>query len=63
VALTEPWLRNRFRMQTTTDIAVEVNADRPAVSLAMGLIAPILGVMAIVKLVADSDTPFLYFQF
>lgn len=64
VALTEPWLRNRFRMQTTTDIAaVEVAADRPAVSLAMALIAPLLGAIAIVKLVADSDTPFLYFQF
>ena len=29
----------------------------------MALVAPILGVLAIIKLIADSDTPFLYFQF
>ncbi|MEM1287703.1 MAG: MBOAT family protein, partial [Pseudomonadota bacterium] len=58
IALFEPWLKQRFRLRPTNEVE---NAETLPVPLS--LIAFTVGFASIVKLVADSDSPFLYFQF
>lgn len=63
IAVGEPVLRRYFALPMTVDLVKAKEIDRPRITRAMSVAAVILGVLAIVKLVADSDTPFLYFQF
>lgn len=63
IALSEPQLRRLFKLPTTDQIAQSGEPDEIAIGNTMALAATILGVLAMVKLIADSDTPFLYFQF
>ncbi len=63
IAVAEPVLRRYFALPMTVDLVKAKEIDRPRITRAMSVAAVVLGVLAIVKLVADSDTPFLYFQF
>ncbi|WP_245424516.1 MBOAT family O-acyltransferase [Sinorhizobium sp. BJ1] len=63
VAVREPQLRRAFALKTTGELVESAKTDDPPVSLLMGIASTVLGLIAILKLVADSDTPFLYFQF
>jgi alginate O-acetyltransferase complex protein AlgI len=62
-ALGEPQLRRFFGLKTTKELVHVGVIDYPHVNPVLGATATVLGLAAIVKLVADSDTPFLYFQF
>lgn len=57
-ALSEPKLKTLFQFHTTKDAAEE-----PVIPALLAVTAVVIGVLSVVKLVADSDTPFLYFQF
>ena len=63
IALTEKQLRQFFGLKTTEQIAISAKPDEIAVSGTMAITATLLGGLALIKLIADSDTPFLYFQF
>lgn len=58
ISLSEPLLIKLFSRGQVSSMVV----PRPA-NLLLGFTASVLGLFAIVKLVADSETPFLYFQF
>jgi alginate O-acetyltransferase complex protein AlgI len=58
IALTEPHLIRLFSRQRMPSLAVPQETN-----LLLGFAASGLGALAILKLVADSETPFLYFQF
>jgi alginate O-acetyltransferase complex protein AlgI len=55
----EPWFASGKAAEQT---ASAVNAMAPRLA-ALSFTASVLGVIAIAKLIADSDSPFLYFQF
>jgi alginate O-acetyltransferase complex protein AlgI len=63
VALGEPYLRNAFQLRTTIELVKAKQIEHPRMSVLMAIAATVLGLFAIIKLVADSETPFLYFQF
>jgi alginate O-acetyltransferase complex protein AlgI len=58
VSLSEPRLVNFFSGGQVSSLVVPRSTN-----LILGFTASILGLFAIIKLVADSETPFLYFQF
>ncbi|MDF0700402.1 MBOAT family protein [Rhizobium sp. MC63] len=62
-ALSERSLRQMFGLRTTRELAKSAAIDHPPATAVMGVTATLLGLLAILKLVADSDAPFLYFQF
>ena len=58
VSLSEPNLVRFLSRGKTSSLVVPHEAN-----LLLGSVASVLGFLAIIKLVADSETPFLYFQF
>lgn len=58
LSVCEPWLRTCFYLKS--DRAVPVRSD---VTSGIAVATLVLGALSILKLAADSDTPFLYFQF
>ncbi|MEJ8473705.1 MBOAT family O-acyltransferase, partial [Roseibium algae] len=63
IALGERQLRKAFCLKSTHELVKTNEIDNPPISQPMAIAATVLGGLAILKLVADSDTPFLYFQF
>jgi len=63
IALGERQLRKAFYLKSTHELVKKGEIDNPPISQPMAIAATVLGGLAILKLVADSDTPFLYFQF
>jgi alginate O-acetyltransferase complex protein AlgI len=62
IALTEPWLHRL--VEAAGGVAAGRSRVGDAARHSLGsAAASLLGVLAVVKLVADSDSPFLYFQF
>jgi alginate O-acetyltransferase complex protein AlgI len=58
IAVTEPVL---IKLVTWGQVRnLELPLTKPAT---LGIVSSVLGLLAIIKLIADSDTPFLYFQF
>ncbi|KKC33957.1 MBOAT family O-acyltransferase [Devosia psychrophila] len=61
LALTEPWLNRVFGIET---ISEPLKKDKLGpVPLHGAVVVCLLGALAVVKLMADNDSPFLYFQF
>jgi alginate O-acetyltransferase complex protein AlgI len=58
ISLSEPALIKLFSRGRAVTLAVPGTAN-----FALGITASAMGLFAIVKLIADSETPFLYFQF
>jgi alginate O-acetyltransferase complex protein AlgI len=63
IALGERQLRRVFYLKSTHELVKAGEIDHPPITQPMAIAATVLGGLAILKLVADSDTPFLYFQF
>jgi alginate O-acetyltransferase complex protein AlgI len=63
VALGEPNLRRLFALNTTKELVNVREINHPSISVASGVAASAVGILAIIMLVAESNTVFLYFQF
>ncbi|CTQ56365.1 D-alanyl-lipoteichoic acid biosynthesis protein DltB [Roseibium album] len=63
IALGERKLRRLFHLMSTHQLVKAGEIDNPPVTSTTAIAATAFGALAILKLVADSDTPFLYFQF
>lgn len=63
LAVLEPKLVKLFKHRSTGEFGNDGLKKGYLVSLPMAIAASILAILAVVKLIADSDTPFLYFQF
>ncbi len=58
VAMTEPFFIRLVTLGQVRNLELPISK-----SFVLGLVSTALGLIAILKLIADSDTPFLYFQF